>query len=613
MAAEMTRTVTTRMNPNLKGAIMKLSIRTLAVGLLALTAATYGCDDFLDSAPQGQLDALTLANRDGVEATLIGAYAALGWNFGGWGASPSNWPFGSVPSDDAYKGSEASDQPDINSIELYTWTTGGAEAYLNDKWRAMYDGVTRTNATIRLVNEVKEMPGELTEAQAASIEGEALFLRAHYHFEAWKFWKNIPYYTEEDITNFRKPNIPSEQAVENILADLDRAIALLPDAPRNGDVGRATSWAARAYKGRVQAYSGDYAGALTTLREVRNSGPYALEENFHRVWTAFAEFQNGPETILAYQASVNDGDPNGDNSNWGERLNYPHSGSPFGCCGFHQPSQNLINFYKVDASGLPVALAVGDLEPLDATEDWNTSDDEFVAGDLTPVDPRLDWTVGRDGVPYKDYSAHNDSWIRNVEFGGPYSPKKHVHEQAASAQSSVGWNAQHLNSVNIHLYRYADMLLLLAEAEVEAGDPETARQIVNEIRARAGQVAQGPVDDMVVPIDDASITWADYEVGLYPAGSFNDQAYARSAVRYERRLELAMEGHRLFDLQRWNEAPEVLNAYITVEQTRMAHLTAAVPVTADRHGQYYPIPSVQIELSQVEGQETLTQNPGWGG
>jgi len=590
---------------------MKLSIKTLAVGLLALTAAT-GCEDFLDSAPQGQLDALTLANAAGVEATLVGAYAALGYsNNGGWGTAPSNWPFGSVPSDDAYKGSEASDQPDINSLEQYTWSTGGAEAYLDDKWSHVYDGVTRANSTIRLVNSVKEIPGELTDAQAASIEGEALFLRAHFHFEAWKFWKNIPYYTEED-TDFRKANTPSAQVIQNILADLDRAIGLLPATPRNGEVGRVTSWTARAYKGRVQVYSGDYGGGLTTLREVRTSGPYALEDNFHQVWTAFSEFQNGPETILAYQASISDGEPSGNNANYGERLNFPHSGSPFGCCGFHQPTQNLVNFFKVDAvSGLPLALSVGDLEPLDATADWNASDTEFVANDLTPVDPRLDWTMGRDGVPYKDYSAHNDTWIRNVEYGGPYSPKKHVHEQAANAQSPVGWNSQHLNSTNYHLYRYADLLLLLAEAEVEAGVLENAREIVNEIRTRAGQVAQGPVDNMVVPIDDPSITWANYVIGTYDS-PWTDQAVARSAVRYERRLELAMEGHRLFDLQRWNEAPDVLNAYIGVEQTRMPHLLAAAAV-AQRHNDYYPIPSVQIELSQVEGEETLTQNPGWGG
>lgn len=590
---------------------MILSRKRVVIAVV-LALAVYGCEDFLTTPPQGQLDALTLANKDGVEATLIGAYRMLGgWvpGVGGWGASASNWPFGSVPSDDAYKGSESADQPAINDLELYQWGTGGSESYLNDKWRAVWESANRANSTLRLLTDVEAIPGELTETEANGIRGEALFLRAHAHFEAWKMWKNIPYYVETD-TDFRKSN-EGVDAIALMLADLDQAIALLPETPRNGQVGRVTSWTAKAYKGRVQVYSGDYAGALPTLRDVRNNGPFALEDDFHKVWTGFAEFANGPETILAYQASINDGDPNGDNSNWGERLNFPHSGSPFGCCGFHQPSQNLVNFFVVDALGLPIAISQGDLTPLEATEPWNDNDAEMDATSTVPVDPRLDWTVGRDGVPYKDWGVHEADWIRDPSFGWVYSPKKHVHEQASGNQSNVGWNSQHLNGVNIHLYRYADMLLLLAEAEVEAGDLNEARAIVNEIRARAGVAAQGPgtsADDIAVPIDDPSITWADYEIGQYLV-PWADQQYARTAVRYERRLELAMEGHRLFDLQRWGIIAPVLNDYLAVEQTRLPHLTAAATV-GNQHT-YYPIPPVQIELSRVEGEDRLVQNDGW--
>ena len=239
---------------------MKTSARRTFVlgGLVVLLGAAYGCKDFLTSPPQGQLDELTLANRQGVEATLIGAYRMVGGWYGavgGWGASASNWPFGSVTTDDAYKGSEAIDQPAINPIEIYQWTAGGAESYFNDKWRSVYEGVSRSNGTLRLVAEVAEKPGELTPEEANSIRGEALFLRAHFHFEAWKMWRNIPYYTEED-TDFRKSNVGVD-AIPLILADLDEAIGLLPDEPRSGDKGRATLWTARAYKGRVQVYSGD--------------------------------------------------------------------------------------------------------------------------------------------------------------------------------------------------------------------------------------------------------------------------------------------------------------------------------------------------------------------
>ena len=576
--------------------------------LFAVAAAgLYGCKDFLENAaePQGTLDEGTLANKTGVEGSLIAAYRALDWTNGvggAWGSAASNWVWGSVTSDDAYKGSEASDQPNINDIEAFHWSTGDAESYLNDKWRAVYEGINRTNATLRLLKEVRDTkPGEIDDATAAGIEGEALFLRAHFHFEAWRMWGNIPYYRETDA-DFRKPNMQADAVPAEIIKDLDGAIAKLTTSPRKGEIGRATQWAAKAYKGRVQVYAGQYAAALTTLREVKNSGPYALEASYDRVWTGFTDFANGKETIFAYQASANDGEPNGNNANYGERLNFPHSGSPFGCCGFHQPSQNLVNYFRVDAQGLPLALS-------DAG--WNANNSNFVAGNQAAVDPRLDFTVGRDGVPYKDWGPHEGGWIRAPAYGGPYSPKKNVHEKASGAESAVGWVPTQLNSVNIHILRYADVLLLLAEAEVEAGSLENARAIVNDIRKRAGARAQGPGTDratIAVPLNDPRITWATYRIGTYDT-PWTSQADARTRVRAERRLELAMEGQRFFDLRRWGIAESTLNAYVAVEKNRRLYLLGA-EAYASRH-RYFPIPAIQIELSKANGQNTLTQNTGW--
>lgn len=589
--------------------IMRFLTRHAAVGLLVMVGFASGCDGFLDTAPQGALDELTLANEEGVEATLIGAYRMLGGNPDGFSSAPSNWSFGSITSDDAHKGSEPTDQGDANSLEYYDWSAAGAHNYLDGKWSATYEGISRANSTLRLLDNVLASdPGAIAEETANGIRGEALFLRAHYHFEAWRLWGNIPYYTEED-EDFRKPNTGADP-VPQILQDLDAAIALLSDEPRNGQTGRASAWTARAYKGRVQVYNADWAGGAATLREVVADGPYALEQNYHRVWTALGEFANGPETILAFQASVNDGEPNGQNANSADRLNFPHAGSPFGCCGFHQPTQNLVNFFKVDANGLPLAISQGDLTPLGATGAWNSDNSNFVGGSMHPVDPRLDWTVGRDGVPYKDWGLHTSTWVRDPTFGGMYNGKKHAHEEAANASSGVGWNPAHLNSVNMHMYRFADLLLLLAEAEVELGNLEAARQIVNQIRERAGRAAQGPgtsVADIAVPIDDPRITWADYRIGLYP--SFPNPDYARTAVRYERRLELAMEGQRMYDLRRWGVFGPVLNDYIQVERTRRQHLSAALEVTA-RH-RWFPIPNRQIELSEMGGESRLVQNDGW--
>jgi hypothetical protein len=576
----------------------------LSTGLLA-------CDDTLteSATPQGVLSGATLASKAGVEGSLVGTYRALDWNNaigGNFGWTASNWVWGSVTSDDAYKGSEATDAPQITDIELYNWATGNTDAYLNQAWRGAYEGVSRANATLRLLAQVQEQsPEAISAADAAGIAGEAKFLRAHYHFIAWRMWGNIPYYTEADTADFRKPNLTSAEVVPLIIADLDSAAALMPVAPRSGNVGRATKWTARAYKGRVQAYTAQWPAALATLREVRQSGPYALEASYDRVWTGFPEFYNGKETILAYQASANDNDPNGNNANYGERLNFPHSGSPLGaCCGFHQPSQNLVNFFAVDAAGLPIALS---------NANWNANDATLTAAVTAnqTVDPRLDWTVGRDGVPYKDWGPHANTWIRAPGYGGPYSPKKNVHEKSSGAQSAVGWNPAQLNSVRMHMFRYADALLLLAEAEVEAGSLENARAIVNEIRTRAGVRAQGPGTDktsIAVPINDPSITWARYRVGLYTT-PFAGQAAARTAVRTERRLELAMEGQRFFDLKRWGVAADVINAYLAKEATRRSYLTAASPFTA--RNLLFPIPSTQIQLSRVNGEDKLTQNPGW--
>jgi len=616
------------------------AILALAVGV------TYACKDFLNTTPQVALPEDALATASGVEGSLIAAYRSLDCSsssVGSWGCAASNWVWGSVTSGDAHKGSNLGDQEPVNEIETYLWSAGDVQDYLNQKWSQVYEGVSRANATLRLMAKVRAAkPAEIDSAEAAGIRGEALFLRAHYHFEAYRMWGNIPYYnTPDDTVDFKKTN-QGVDVIGNIVRDLDTAAALLNTTPRNGDVGRATSWTAKAYKGRVYAYAAAknaayWDSALTTLRNVQAAGPYRLETSFDHVWTGFTALQNGPETILAFQASIRDGEPNGWNSNWGERLNFPHSGSHFGCCGFHQPSYNLVNFFAVDAAGLPLAVT---------NPNWNTTsaltaaqgDTNFAAGaagSFAPVDPRLDWTVGRDRVPYKDWGLHDRGWIRDASYSGPFSPKKNVHENAAVAENNVGWQATQTNDVNIHIFRYADLLLLLAEAEVESpsGSLANALAIVNQIRARAGQVAQGCgkgfdaksdsilkatypacVTDqrLAVPmiqagtVDSLREPWALYRIGLYP--SFPSQAYARTAVQFERRLELAMEGQRFFDLRRWGAADTVIASYIAVEKNRIPYLGG---VTYAARNALYPIPELQIELSRVGTQDMLKQNTGW--
>ncbi len=604
-----------------------VSKHPLLVGTVFLTFASaglYGCKDFLtrNETPQGTLDATTLANQAGVEGSLIAAYRALDCTSviqANWGCAASNLVWGNVAGGDTYKGSDITDQPPINDIEGYHWGTPDAETYLNEKWRITFEGIVRVNSAIRLLKQVqKSNPTAISAAAAKGIQGEAEFLRAHYHFEAWRMWGNIPYYREDD-TDFRKANLTSAAVVTEIVKDLDAAIADLATTPRNGEKGRVTSWTAKAYKGRVLMYAGQFAAAIPVLQDVMNNGPYKLETSFDHVWTGFKAFYNGTETIFAYQASANDGEPNGNNANYGERLNFPYSGSHFGCCGFNQPTQELVNFFKTDAAtGLPLAITdPANYNASNTNLDWSQN--------TVPVDPRLDWTVGRDSVPYKDWGMYSikGGWVRDIGNGGPYGPKKNAHEKASGAESTVGWQNTQLNSVHIHLFRYADLLLMLAEADIEQGNLAEALTLVNQVRTRAAVTAQGCGEagaaakyasctghtELAVPITSPTITWATYRIANYPA--FPDQAYARNAVRAERRIELAMEGQRLFDLRRWGQAyaASTINAFVTTEKTRRNWLTGA-ETFGQRH-MLFPIPQTQIDLSKVGGTPKLTQNAGW--
>ncbi|MEK7255037.1 MAG: RagB/SusD family nutrient uptake outer membrane protein, partial [Bacteroidota bacterium] len=457
---------------------MKKNIfRLLAAAVFGAMLFFVACsEDFLDSPAQGALDEGTLANQKGVEATLISAYSMLdGWNddWGTfsppWGAAGSNWVWGSVTTDEAYKGSEPGDQGEIQQIELYQWAPGNV--YFNVKFRALYEGIARSNATIKLMQSVSDLN------EASRIEGEARLLRGHYHFEAWKMWKNVPYYTEAD-EDFRKAN--NEDITPNIQADFQFAIDNLP-VDQNA-IGRVTKGAAQAYLGKLLLYKGDYSKAKEQFDAVVSSGKYALSPCFHDIFTTALE--NGSEMVFSIQASVNDGDGNGSNGNFADRLNHPHGGSPFGCCGFHQPSQNLVNSHKVDANGLPMPAT------------FNGSD----VADTDPVDPRLDWTVGRDGVPFLDWGTHDPTWIRARSWAGPYSSKKFIHGKGQ--QSTVGWSNVQLSPVNLPFIRYSDVLLMLAECEVELNNLERARELVNMIRSRAASCAQGAAGG-AVPIDDA--------------------------------------------------------------------------------------------------------------
>lgn len=568
----------------------------MITGLFATVAGLVGgCgDSFLDTPVQNAISSEILTStQSGVEASLVSTYKMLNGftNTVGntWGSAPSNYIFNSA-ADDVHKGSEPSDNPDgYYEISLYQWSPG----YLafTHKFQAIYEGVRRANNTIQLANQFAEDGGDA--AAVARITAEARFLRAWYHFEAYKMWKNVPYYDETDV-DFTKAN--TEDILPKLIADLDAAIAGLP--ADKSQPGRVDKTVGQALLGKIKLYQQDFTGAKAAFDVVVNSNKYELAECYQDLFTIGT--QNGKESIFAHQASVNDGDGAGANANYTERLAAPHTGSSTGCCGFNNPTQDLANAYRVDANGLPVA-------------NWNST--RITVGSTDPVDPRIDWTMGRTGVPYLDWGTHSDGWIRGSGWAGMYSPKKNM--KLTTDAAGPGWNVNQLHAKNVEFIRYADVLLMLAECEVEVGTLERARELVNMVRERAGNCAQGPNGGpLTVPIDDASITWANYAVGLYTS-AWTDQATAREAVRRERRLELATEGHRIFDLRRWgyNVLESTVNAYRAYESTvtnvvggttvRIADLDAADAIQPKHI--VFPLPSTEIDLANGN----LLQNDGF--
>lgn len=533
-------------------------------------------EEFLENTPLGVGNEEMLSNKPGVDAVLIGAYSLLD----GVGAGPvntssvSNWIYGSIASDDAYKGSDVGDQAQITTIERYI-PQADIGAY-NDKWIAVYDGVSRTNNVINLVGKATDM----TDAEKAQAIGEARFLRAWYHFEAKKMWNMVPY-VDEKVTDFI--NLPNDKDIWSFI-EADAQFAIDNISNTKAQVGRASKWTAKALLAKIHMYQQDYKTAKPLLDDVINNGPFSLVNSFHDNFRITTE--NNAESIFEVQMSVGDGG-SGQNGSWGDNYNFPYGSAPGGCCGFYQPSQNLVNAFKTDANGLPL---------LDTFNDADVKNDEGLSSSdaFTPytgtLDPRLDWTVGRRGLPFLNWGTHpGKNWIRDQSFGGPYTFKKFF----AYSGENAGAESPRANSNNYRAIRFADILLMRAEVAVEENDLATALKIVNQVRTRAGNV---------VVLDAAGKPAANYLVKTYPA--FGSQEYARKAVRFERRLELAMEGHRHFDLVRWGTADVVLNAYLTKESKKRTYLNGTTFVKGK--SEYFPIPQAQIDIM---GAGILKQNP----
>lgn len=564
--------------------------KLLAVPIVMILVVVSCGKDFLETQPYGSVNNELLAtSAKGANALLIAAYSNLdgfsGWDNGSpWGGAASNWTFGSVVGGDAYKGSEAGDQPDITPLER-----GNVDAnnpYLDGKWRNYYDGISRVNGAIKAFTALKEITANEKTIRIA----EARFLRAWFHYDLWRIFRNVPF-IDETLTDVRIGN--TTNILPKIQADLQAAVAGLPVTQT--EVGRVTKGAAQTVLGLTYMWEKKYSEAKAQFDAVVTSGRYALNAKYHDNFNAAT--RNSKEGVLEVQQSVNDGTT--DNGNNGDVLNFPYNGGPAGCCGFHQPSQDLVNAFQVDANGLPLLDTYNNTDV--KNDDGLKSSDAFTPH-TGPLDPRLDWTVGRRGIPYLDWGKHPGSnWIRDQSYGGCYAPIKNTHykSQEGSLTTSSGWTSGY-NANNLKLIRYSDVLLLLAEAEVELGGLERARALVNQVRQRAANPA-GFVMDGARPA-------ANYRCGLYTA-TWTDANTARKAVRFERRIELGTEGHRFFDLVRWGVAAQVKTAYFAKERIKRTYLTGAAHVSPKND--IFPIPAKAITQSAKDGKPTLVQNPGY--
>ncbi len=566
---------------------------------ITLFIALVACsDDFTEIEPIGALSEEILASEAGVDLLLIATYSALDGqrnsaSGNGFAQTGDNWWLDAL-SDDAHKGSTDDDQDPLYQMEIHNGDA--ANGYPLGQWSSLFAGVNRANKAISAVAAAPEG------VDLSDKLGEARFLRGHFNFQLQRMYGNVPYISEENTDN-REFNIPNEGPIwDKIEADFQYAVDNLPDVRQSA--GRPDSWTAKAYLGKVLLQQSKWAPSLVLFTDVINNGPFSLNPEFLDNFSAAGE--NGPESLFAIQFLADDAQsPNG---NIGGVLNFPNPG-PFGsCCGFYQPTQDLVNAFRTDATGLPL-LDTFNAPGNDVANDFGI-DETLSPGDegyeeFTPeagtLDPRLDYTVGRRGIDYNGYGPMpGQSWIRATkeDISGPYLPAKNIYQASEQSiqQGTGGWGQQH-SGINYNVIRFADVLLMGAEAAAETGDLPTALEWVNLIRNRAKNMTY-------VQNEAGDAPAANYVIEPYT--TFADQATAIKAIRHERRLELGMEGHRLFDLRRWGNAAEIMNAYISNEARTIPGVGADFLPYTSKHD-LLPIPITAIDISAG----VLKQNPGW--
>lgn len=544
------------------------------IGLIGLILIFFSaCTDILNEEPTGILTTENVQNA--YEGALTAAYSALGNDH--YDKPLSLWPYGTVRSDDAYKG--GSGEQDISTFHFFEISKNISTEFgeVDALWYQCYVSISRANSAIKAINAAENLTNK--EAKIA----EARFLRGHFYFLLKILFKNIPYIDETvpvaDYGTISNVALSNDELWQKIADDFKYGVDHLP--AKQMDRGRADKYAAAAYLAKTYLYkayrqensqsnevtsinAADLNNVLTNADLVIAS-QYKLEYDFAFNFLP-GSFENGSESIFAVQFSGDDGTKFG-RVNFADLLSVPMK---LGCCDFLKPSQTLVNAFRTQ-NGLPVF------------ENYNTNN----SGYSEQNDPRLFHTVALPGLAYK----YNESLIYDVDWNrspGTYGVYASLKENVdPTCDCFVPMVPFYANTKNRIVIRHADLLLMKAEALIELNRSAEALPIINSIRGRAKNST-----DLIKYANDF------IDIKLYQDGVNCNwtQDFARQALRWERRLELAMEGGRFFDLVRWGVAEQVMNEYYNTEKNRRSYYSEA-KFTKNKH-EYLPIPQQQIKFSK---------------
>ncbi len=512
----------------------KIITATACVALLSLSFD--GCKNYLDVNPQGQITQAQIATDPVAAQNLVtGIYNVF--YIGGFDPDIDSFQFvimTDIASDDGDKGSSPNDYGDALQIDnLQTSATNGV---VNNVWNGYYQGIARTNQALGQLQ-----TATFDAATKNKLLAEARFLRAYFYFNLVRLFGGVP--KLDHVPTVAEANSPQLQTRATaadiyafIISDLDFAVASLPEKGAT-DVGRATKSAAQSLEAKVYLYMKNYQKAYDLSQAVISGGKYSLVKDYSLIWREkpFATGDGGnnnAESIFEIQAGINKDCSAGINLytvSQGPRAGGKYGWSDLGF-GFNNPSQSLVNEYE--AGDVRQKGTIIFINPTTATNSTGT-------------------------VLFDGFRIPSQDSVQNSR----YSYKAY---HSRTVETNCGGNTDRLPK-QVRILRYADVLLINAEAALQLGNTGVATTDLHLVRARAGLADVTPT----LP-----------------------------AIWHERRMELAMEHDRFFDLVRQDAVqPGRAAAAFAADGNKTWSATRAL----------FPIPQAQIDLSGGK----LTQNPGY--